>query len=119
MKKVLFIASFLFCAGLAHGQYLKSDGSFINSTGTLGYCMPGGIVQNPSHTVIGYIVGDSVIQDSHHAVIGYVRTGGIMEDSHSVVLGYFLHNVLQDSHHTMIGQFGKQTEASLKLYFFP
>jgi hypothetical protein len=121
MKKLLILAGFCFCATFTHAQLLKSDGSFINAAGVLGYCKTDGTVENPSHTTVGYILtdGSGIVQNSSHGVIGYVKTDGTMQNSHHVAMGYFVTGYLQDAAHKPLAQLRTQQEATLKLYFFP
>jgi 5-fold beta-flower domain-containing protein len=119
MKKLLILAAICLCGNLAHAQFLKPDGSFVNSAGVLGYFHPD-TVQDKSHTIVGFIEIDGTVHNSTRAIIGYVKTDGTMEDAHHTVLGYFMKaGYLEDASHKLIAQLRTQNEATLKLYFFP
>lgn len=119
MKKVLILSCICLSTSLVHGQILKSDGSYINPIGTLGYCKPDGTVQDKTHTTIGYIKTDGTVQDQAHTTIGYVKTDGTMEDGHHVAIGYYMPGGdLQDASHRLIGHLNTQQEATLRTYFF-
>ena len=120
MKKLLILAGFCLCTSYAHGQFLKTDGSFINPTGILGYCKTDGTVEDKSHNTIGFIKTDGTVQNKAHVIIGYVKTDGTMEDNHHTALGYFkTGGNVEDASHKLIAQVKTQTEATLKIFFFP
>ncbi len=119
MKKILLLAGFCFCTGFAHGQILKSDGSYLNATGTIGYYKSDGTVEDKSHSTLGYIKSDGTIEDNHHAAIGFMKSDGTLEDSHHATIGYYKSDgTLEDNHHSTIGHYSSSTEALLRQYFF-
>lgn len=67
---------------------IESDGTIENtSNSTIGYIKSNGTIENSSHSTVGYVKSDGTVENSSHSTIGYVKSDGTVENSSRSTIG--------------------------------